>query len=193
MENLILNAIKRTEKPGRVRREGYVPAVIYGKDIDGGIAVKFEKGSFNKIIKENWGASKISVQLKDIKKYCVIKNIQKHPTTGDILHVDMQAIKMDEDLKLRVPFVFKGEESLQYDGLLLQIIKPDVEVLGKIDSIPSSIEFNVEGKKPGDKITLGDIQLNDGAKIVGESDEMVGVVIATQKTSEPNRNESDNI
>jgi len=176
MSEKVIRAIERKEKPKQARRNGYAPGVIYGRDLAGSIPVKFEMNKLRKELKQN--NQTISVKINDDVKDCIVKEVQFDCITGEILHVDLQTVSKDSYVKLKVPVYYSGKEKLESKGLLLQVLMTEVEVKGKVESIPESITIDVDNKELGDKILLKDLNVDKQVKILEESDSVLAVIIS---------------
>ncbi|TDT52030.1 50S ribosomal protein L25 [Fonticella tunisiensis] len=183
MSDAVIRAIERTEKPNRARKDGFVPGVIYGKGISSK-SVKFEAEKLKRLLRGCNKNGKIGVKIEEEIKQCVIKEIQKDPLTGNILHIELQIVNENDIVKLKVPVAFNGQDRLQERKELLQIFIPEVEVTGRAADIPGVISVNVENKKSGDKIYIKDISLGSKIKIENDPDEIIAVVTEAKELDE---------
>lgn len=183
MSNTI-RAMERSGKPGKVRRDGFIPGVIYGKGIAESIIVKFETRRFKRILKNQGRNARINVKMGDDEKSCIIKDLQFDPITNDILHVDLQAVTAETSVKLKVPVVFNGREALESERLVLQTFASEVELSGIMGSMPEVIEIDVSDKTAGDKVVVGEIKVKDKIKILNDSDEVLAVISAPREFKE---------
>lgn len=192
MVDSILQAIPRKEKPKKLRRNGFIPAVIYGEKYSDGLPVQFELIKFMRIINKHGRNAKLKISVDNEMKIGIIKEIQIDPVTDKILHLDIQLIEQDEDIKLKVPIVFTGVEILEANKLLLQIIEPEVNVYGKAGIIPDSIKIDVSSMKHGDKITVASLKLPEGVTVHTNSDMFAVVIVPKEeKAAAGNENSTD--
>ncbi|RKD24862.1 large subunit ribosomal protein L25 [Caminicella sporogenes DSM 14501] len=180
MSEAILRAFERTEKPKKCRRQGYVPGIIYGEGFENGQKIKIQLSEARELIKENTKNLRLWVQIGKEKKYGVIKEIQKHPMTKEIQHIDIQAISQKDKVRLKLPVIFEGREKMEQKGQILQVLISEVEVIGKIEKIPESININVSNKELGDSVKVKDIQLDDEIKILEDVNEVLAIVTAAK-------------
>lgn len=176
MEQIILNAEKRIKKSKKFREEGFIPGVIYGDNNGITNSVKFQEVPVKKILSKHGSNVKLWVKYGDEKKFGFIKEIQRHPVTNKIIHLDVQLVSKDHEVKLQIPIIFKGESDLNSKQLQVQIQKQEVDVLGKIDLIPEIITVDVSKKELGDTITSKDFNLDKQIKIHDKSDEVYGSI-----------------
>lgn len=192
MSESVLCAVERTEKPNKVRKEGFIPAVIYGKDTKS-TNIKLEQKELNRLILHGHTKnSKVKVKFKDEVKNCIIKEIQRDTVNGKILHVELQTIHSDDIIRLKVPVVFHGKERLASRQQVLQELYPEVKVVGKAADIPEFVSVDVGDRKLGEKITVKDIQIGDNLKIDEDENEIIAVVTAVKGYTEEENSEEDN-
>jgi len=177
MSEAVICAQERTEKARQARRKGFIPGVVYGKGIES-VSIKMDQKEFRRALQGRPKTSRISLKLGDDVKNCIIKEIQKDPINGQILHVDLQTIHSDDIIRLRVPVVFHGKEKLAANQLLIQEFITEVEISGKAADLPEFISIDVGSRKLGDKITVGDLTVGEGIKILEDADEILAVVSA---------------
>lgn len=183
MKQVILNATQRPKKTKKFREEGFIPGVVYGDGVAETDLVKFEEIPLKKILTTHGSNVKLWVKLGEDKKFGFIKEIQRHPVTNKIIHLDVQLVSKNHEIKLQIPITFKGEGDLRKRQLQLQSHKSQVEVLGKIDLMPEAISVDVSERNLGDTITLKDFNLDKQVKIHDKIDEVYGTI--TKLMGEP--------
>lgn len=179
MSEVVLCALERTEKAKKARRQGYIPGVVYGKDITSS-SIKLDEGEFRKALQGRPTTSRIKLRLGDEIKTCIIKDVQKDPINGQILHVDFQTIRSDEVIRLKVPVIFEGKEKLALKQLLLQEFIGEVEIMGKAADLPEFISIDVGNGNLGEKITVSDLNIGENIKVMDEPDEVLAVISAAK-------------
>ncbi|MDK2799811.1 MAG: large subunit ribosomal protein [Clostridiales bacterium] len=183
MEEILIRAIERKEKPKKARRDGFAPGVIYGEGFEKGLPVKFEMLKLKRFLKKHDESAKIWFKIREEQKYGIIKEVQRDPITGDIMHIDIQVITEGDRVNVKLPIVYKGKEALEQKKLLLQIFISELEVSGETDFLPESIIVNVKNKKPGQPITVRDIQLDAHLKIHHDANEVLAVITVPEEES----------
>mgnify|MGYP000394787607 CR=1 FL=1 len=178
MSEVVLNALERSEKAKKARRQGYIPGVVYGRDIESE-SIKLDQREFRRALQGRPITSRIKLKLGDEIKNCIIKEIQKDPINGQILHVDFQTIRSDQVIRLKVPVVFEGKEKLGSRQELLHEFINEVEIMGKAADLPEFISIDVGDRRLGDKITVSDINATN-FKVMEEPDEVIAVVTAAR-------------
>ena len=175
--------LERTEKDQKARTEGFIPGVVYGKGVES-VSIKLDQKDFRRAFQGRPMTSVFKLKLGDEVKNCIIKEIQRHPIKGEILHIDLQAIDKDEIIRLKVPVVFEGKEKLASNRYLLQEFINEVEIMVKAADIPELISVDVGNRELGDKITISDLPIGDDIKVLHDEDEILAVVSAAKVDSE---------
>lgn len=160
----------------RLRREGKVPAVIYGHGIEPA-HVAFDVDAVSTAI--HHGAHLLDVNVGNGSAETVlIKDVQFDFLGDHIIHVDLARVDLTEEVTVWVPIELAGEDNavgLKEVGALLQQPMTDLEVTCRADQIPDRIVVDVSELAAGESIAVGDITLPEG--VTAESDE--DAVIAT--------------
>lgn len=191
MERLRLKAERRSalgkEAVKKIRRERGIPGVVYGADIEA-VPVLIGWNEFNKLFREKAGGNAL-VDLEvpgAFKKNptVMIKDVQHHPVTDQICHVDFQAIKLTERIRVKVPVHEVGESPGVKNGGILDHVHRDIEVECLPAQIPERIDVDISTLDFGHSIHVGDIRFPEGVVSTMDSKEVVFTVVA-QRQEEP--------
>ena len=177
MEEIILNAMDRAKQPGKFKETGFVAGVLYGDGIIGAVSVKFQESSLMKLIAKHGTQAKVVITHGKDKKIGFIKEIQRHPCTHSLAHIDMQIVSKTHEIKMLLPINFKGEDHLVGKQLRLQIIKSKIHVLGRMDIMPDAVDTDVSAKELGDTITIKDFNLDKQIKVSDNENEIYGTIM----------------
>lgn len=185
MQEVILEAVERVKQSGKFKEDGYVPGVLYGDGITNAASVKFDEKALNKILSEHGPNAKIWINYMDSKKFGFIKEVQRKPMSAAVMHLDVQIVSKDHEIKRQIPIIYKGEDTLKTRQLQLQVYKTDITVFGKIAVIPDSVYVDVSESQLGDTITFSNLNLDDILKNENE-DTVFGMIISIRnQISEP--------
>ena len=157
----------------RVRREGRVPAVLYGHGTDArhvslpGHDVLLALRTANVLIRIEGlpGGSELALP----------KAVQRDPIRGSVEHVDLILVRRGEKVTVDVPLNVTGE--VHPDGLLDQQLV-QIAVEAEATNIPTGIAIDVEGMEIGSSVHAGDLSMPDGATLAVDADLLVLHVIA---------------
>ena len=191
MNETVLAATTRSGSAKRVRAEGFIPGILNKSDTTS-IAVQFKAGALNKIITNHGSNAKVYVEIEDEKLFGFVKEIQRNPVEGSIIHVAIQLVSMDQSVKMQLPIVFHGRDALGHRSLLLQVIKSEIEVEGKTVLIPEHVVVDVSEREDGATVTSADFDLPKGVELLDSEDEIYAVIkIAREMPAEEAEEESE--
>jgi len=167
-----------------LRRDGKVPAVLYGSDIQP-VSLSIQAKEIEVLLKNaKFSQQLINIDLGEgIRKPTMIKEIQFRPVKGDFLHIDFYEVNMDRKIRVNVPVVLKGKCIGIEMGGLLQIIRRELEVLCYPGEIPESIEIDVTDLNIGNSVHVNDIQLEGDMEIPADVNFTIVTVLAPKKES----------
>ena len=149
-----------------LRREGRVPAVIYGgKEEPTTIHVE-EKALVKLLMTGHFMNSLVNIELGKDSVRTLPKDVALHPVTDRPTHVDFLRLAKGAKIDVSVPVVFVNEEASPglKKGGVLNVVRHDLELVCDADKIPSEIEIDVTGKEVGDSIHISEIALPEGSE-----------------------------
>ena len=165
MEKIALEAQIKDKKASKVRKQGFIPSVLYGPSLKENLVLMFEKSNLKDIKKAYDENLIIDLKIGDKKYPSLIYDIQKDYLTGEIIHVDFY--KFDETKKVNVslPIEVIGKSPLQELGGMINKNIERLEVECSPLNIPTDIKVDISTLVEfGDNIYLKDIQLPEGVE-----------------------------
>ncbi|MDD4583821.1 MAG: 50S ribosomal protein L25 [Eubacteriales bacterium] len=173
----VIKADKRTDLSSgatkRLRKAGYLPGNIYGKNMDS-ISVTVKKDELRKNIVKLGRAAVFKLDTEGEEIFNVmVKDIQIAPLSGDFLHVDFIQISLTEEIKADVVIRIIGREHLEAKRYLLNRAMDTILVKGLPQDIPNEIDIDVSNMEVGDSKNIGDIQFPEGIVPEIEPDQLV--------------------
>ncbi len=177
MSDVKLNVEPRLElgsgPAGRYRTAGKVPATVYGLEADP-TSVLVGALELERILHGASGANTlITLNLADGDALALARQIQRHPTRGDLVHVDFVRIRRDVAVTAEVPLNLEGEAPGARAGGLLEQLIFSVTVEAVPGSIPNSITVDVSSLEMGDQIHISDLAVPAGVTLQHEAEELV--------------------
>lgn len=172
-----IRAEKRDETSSRLsrqlRKEGYLPGTVYGKDIEA-FPVKVKEDEFRKNLSKYGRNYLFNLEVEGQDTYTVmVKEIHHLPLGGKISNIDFHRISLAEEVKLELAIKIIGEERLDSKRLLLTSQINTIPVKGLPQDIPDNIEVDVSDLEDGDKIYVSDINVPNGIEFDIKDDQMV--------------------
>jgi large subunit ribosomal protein L25 len=188
MPDITLASESRTElgsRPsGRLRREGKVPAVVYGLGTDA-VAITVPARELQHILAGEAGANTlITLDVDGESVLTLARQIHRHPTKGQLVHVDFVRIDRDVAVSAEIPIHLLGEAEGVKDGGLLEQLLFHLTIEAMPGNIPVSIEIDVESLGIGDQLRIEDLTLPEGVTTQAESDFVVAQVAAPRVATE---------
>lgn len=150
----------------KVRRDGLVPAVVYGKGIEA-LNIRVEPKSLQQAIASHAGWNTLITLKGDGPfdgKVVILKDMKVDAIRREVQHVDFLAIDLKKALSVMVPVHPVGKSRGEKDGGTLQVIRHELEVFCLPANIPDAIEINVEALNIGDVLHINDIALPEGVE-----------------------------
>lgn len=162
-----------------IRQHGYVPGVLYGKSL-GSIPVKV----WEKDLTSLGGANLIEISLPEAIYPAVVREIQKHPLSGKVSHVDFQQVDLNETIKAEIPVHFTGEPAGVQKGGVLQYGERTIEVEALASDLPESLELDLTPLDVGDKLTAANLKENLKVKIISDPATVLAVITSPRLAEE---------
>ena len=174
---------ERGSRPaGRLRRSGLVPAVVYGLGNDT-VEVSVPARELNHILAA--GANTlITLKVGGDDALTLARQVQRHPTKGELLHVDFIRVRTDVAVSAEVALRLTGEPAGVKDGGVLEQLVFSVPVEAKPQDIPHELEADVSHLSIGDQIRMAEVSLPAGVVTTLEPDTLAAQVIAPRVVEE---------
>lgn len=159
----------------QIRREGKVPAVLYGHGAEPQhLALPAHESA---LIARNANAL---IEL-DIagggKELAIIKDIQRHVVRRELLHLDLLKVKRGEKVEVNIPIILTGEP---VSPAVAFVDLQELTILADVLKLPESLEVSVEGLEEGAQIFVGDLELPEGAELVSDAEQLAVSVAIPQ-------------
>lgn len=186
MKEVTLEATSRTDSGKGVARKlrsgGRIPGVVYGRE-EKPLAIELSYDSFH-IAMKGVGGENLLINLhidgKKTAKKAIIKDLQRDPVDGKLLHIDFMHISMTEEIKVTIPVVLEGTPDgvKNFGGIMSWVIR-NVEVSCLPKNIPDKITLDVSNLKIHDSIHVRDIQIENVEILENPDQTIVSIVPPT--------------
>lgn len=174
---MVLEATRRQVEGKAVRhlrRQGVIPGVLYGPMIDS-VPLQMKWTDLRLILKEAGGSSVIEVSFGDETYNALVRDVQRDPLRGDVLHVDFYRVRMDVAIRTDVPVVVTGQAVtiVENGGVVIQeMTTVTVECLPL--NLPSEVQIDVSGMQEiGDSILADQLPELEGVTYLVNEDDVV--------------------
>lgn len=185
MQQIALKAELRESGKGsahRVRAEGYVPAIVYGKNTSN-VSLKVNGRELNRVLHTGAGRNnlfRIEVGSEE-PRTCIIKEVQKNPISGQVIHIDLFQISLKDRITTSVAIILHGEDAIEKVGGILQHGMRELEIECLPTDIPDHISVDVSQLHIGQHISAGEIKLPEGVDLINEPEEVVVAIVAPKR------------
>jgi large subunit ribosomal protein L25 len=186
-EKVELKAQRRTvlgRQVKQLRREGWVPGVMYGHGFDS-VSLQFEEHSVERLLSHVGGSQLVSIKVAGQKEpeMALVRDIQRDVIKGTVLHVDLYRVQMTERLTAEIPLVIIGESPVirQHEGILLQGISAiEVECLpgDLVDEIAVDL---ADLQEVGEGVYVRDLAIPSGIDVLTDTDEMIVRIVPLEE------------
>ena len=160
----IRSALDSKGKTRALRKEGVVPAVIYGRNtapVSIQIAVQALPAGHTR-------SQVVQIDLEGKSRTALMREVQVHPLKDHVVHIDFQEVAPDEVVNLRIPLNFVGLTREQEKEGSFRIHVRSIPVRCKVKDAPASVDVPIGHLKIEDSSYLGDVNLGDSVRIIGQ-------------------------
>lgn len=191
MDQVTLRAVARTEtgsRPARrLRVQGRVPAVVYGRGIAPISVTVSARDLYSALHTEAGANALINVDVADGDTVLTVaREIQRHPVRGEITHLDLIKVSLDEAIEAEVGLEFLGEPiGVREAGGVLETIEVSVLIEALPTEIPPQIQIDVSELDVGDTVTIAHLPVVEGVTYLEDEDRPLATVIIPRIEEEP--------
>jgi len=186
LEILNLKASRREavgNGPARVlRRADKIPAILYGAKTEP-VKLTIDRMDLDPIFRSGAVAQKLlklQIDGADGGRNVMIKEVQRHPVSQNLLHMDLYEVSMDQKIKVMVPVVASGKSVGVEMGGMLQIIRRELEVFCLPDQIPENITIDITHLDIGDSFHVEELQLEGDVEVPAEVNFTILTILSTK-------------
>ena len=182
MENLIVNAVKRDvvgKKVKQLRREGLIPGVIYGSNIEP-MNITMNLHETSKVLSKATGSSLITIKVEGEKNVVVLlRETQKNFIRNEYIHIDFQAVSMTETIRAEVPVVTQGSSlAVKEHSAVLVNGLTSISVVALPNDLPDKFVVDLGAlNNIGDTILVRDLVAPENVEILSVPEDMIVTAI----------------
>ena len=177
----------------RLRKQGIVPGVIYGQG-KSAEPIQVARHDFERELRRHASENvmvDLAIEGADAQKV-LIKDVQHHPLTGQIVHVDFHSVSLTEKIRVTVAVELVGEPiGVSVGGGTLENHVREIEVDCLPSDIPAQITVEVSQMEIGDSVMLRDLDLGDGVSLAGDPDVSIAHLSAARVPEEDEIGEAE--
>ena len=175
------------EKPKQLRREGTLPAVLYGHDGSNSVPLKLSNYDAEALLrKATVNKSVITVNVPDLpwNGKVILREVQKHPWKNKLHHLSFFSIASQSEIEVSMPLHFVGDAvGVANKGGTLDTVMTEVQLKCPPDAIPQSLDVDVSDMDIGDALHVGELKLPAGTSVDLDPNLLVVSVLAPRKAA----------
>ena len=170
----------------RLRKQGFIPGVIYGGGNDP-FAFSVHERELRRALTTDHGLNAIlDVAVDGDARPAIVKEYQRDPVTGRVTHVDLVQVRLDRVIQTAVGIELVGDSPGVREGGVLQQVAREITVEALPMEVPERIEVDVSGLAVGDSIRLEDVTIPSGVRFVDDAHEtVIATVTVPTRVEEP--------
>jgi len=184
MEEYVLEAQERTvigKKVKALRREGLLPAIVYGSGIDP-VAITLNTKEVLQTLRVIGANTLVTIKLGKKEHLVLVRDIQREVIKRDLLHMDFQEVSLEENISSTVPIVLVGDAPVvkEFEALLITNME-EIQIEAKAKDLPDTISVDISTLlNIGDNILIKDLVISGDVTILEDPEDVV--IVATLPT-----------
>jgi large subunit ribosomal protein L25 len=183
MPEIVVTAESRTESGKnanrRLRIKGFIPGVLYGAKKEA-LPVSVSPKDIGTVLKSASGENTLfDLELKGSRRKVILKEFQREPLKGKLLHVDFYEVALDKRIEVKVHIEILGVPvGVKTQGGILDFVTRELEIECLPTEIPEKISVDVTGLELGKHLRVSDLQIPDNVTVLTEPGVVVVHVVA---------------
>ncbi|MBV9595839.1 MAG: 50S ribosomal protein L25 [Chloroflexi bacterium] len=168
----------------RLRREGIIPANIYGHGASR--AIQAPARALDRLLASGGRTSVIAIAFDGRSETALVKGVQRDPRSGQIVHIDFQAVSMDQEVTSAVPVRFVGESEAvtRLDGVMTHP-RTELHVTARAANLPDAVEVDVSVlTELHGAIHVSDLPASSTYRILDPAEEVLAIVLPPKREVE---------
>lgn len=160
-----------------MKREDWIPGVVYGKDLN--LPIAFSGKEINRIFTRHGyhGVFSLEIEGENEPLMVLVREVQRNPIKGNYLHVDLLRVRADEKINSMVSVQLLNEEIINRKGFIVQTLARELEISCFPDDIPDSFVVDLASLEVGDTITAEDLDIPDNVELLSEAETVLATIL----------------
>jgi large subunit ribosomal protein L25 len=170
----------------RLRREGLVPGVVYGGGDGDCTSFKVDSRALRQVLVD--GSALIDLQVGGRTRPVIVKDQQLHPVRGEVVHIDLLEVRLDEKIQTTVAVHVEGVEESPgvKEGGVLEQVTHQLNIEALPTAIPEYVPVDVSGMEIAATMTLSEVSVPEGVTFLDDPEEtVIATVVVPTEVEEP--------
>lgn len=174
-----------------MKREDWIPGVVYGKDLN--LPIAFSGKEINRIFTRHGyhGVFSLEIEGENEPLMVLVREVQRNPIKGNYLHVDLLRVRADEKINSMVSVQLLNEEIINRKGFIVQTLARELEISCFPGDIPDSFVVDLASLEVGDTITAEDLDIPDNVELLSEAETVLATILLPSMEEEEEEEEED--
>lgn len=164
-----------SSKGRQLRKNGYIPAIVYGKNLDASISIQIDASAASKLLKSNAIGSQIKLTVGEETYSTMLKDYSIDPLNYRLLHLDFQVLTSGEKVSVKASINLLNKDKVPVEGVLQELVS-DLEYTALPKDLIDHIDVDLEGLAIGDGIQLKDLAIAQDERYNFHDDPMTDIV-----------------
>lgn len=175
MKNLVLNKREKNISCRKERKNGFVPGIMYGKNMQNFL---FEVGDIevNREIDKIGEHGIVNVLINGQNKEALLKEVQRDPVNRKIIHLDLQEISQMDKIKTNIPITFVNEGMVSKNGGIVQKEKNSIKVECSANNLPKSINVDLNDLNFKNVLRISDVEFSEDLIVIDDLNSVIASV-----------------
>ncbi len=161
-----------------LRRDGFVPAIVYGHKMEP-TAIKLSELRLNRLLGLSGENVIINMEIDEGEPEIVIlKELQIDPVTRRIIHADFMRVSLEEQVRTHIPIALTGTAHGVSEGGVQEFLLRELDIECQVGKMPERIEIDVSSLNIGEQIRVGDVKLDEEMTVFDDLSTIIVTVVA---------------
>ena len=185
-----LTADERSERGSRavrrLRRDGLVPGVVYGGSDGDSTSFKVDSRALRHVLVD--GSALIDLEVGGRTRPVIVKDQQLHPVRGEVMHIDLLEVRLDEKIQTTVAVHIEGTEEAPgiKEGGVLEQVTHQLNIEALPTAIPEFVSVDVSGMEIAATMNLSEVAVPEGVTFLDDPEEtIIATVVVPTEVEEP--------
>ncbi|MDF2548668.1 MAG: hypothetical protein K0R93_3566 [Anaerosolibacter sp.] len=164
----------------RVRNSGHIPGVVYGHHVATRL-IEVDQKKIDGIVRSHGTNVLLSLDMDGRDSTVIIKELQRHPITHHIMHVDFQEVSHDEKIHTTVPIILRGREKVESKNSVVQHQLRELHIECLPQHVPNSIELDITMLSPNHPLRIADMEFSTELTVLNEPNEVIASLTRAER------------
>ncbi|QEK13407.1 50S ribosomal protein L25 [Crassaminicella thermophila] len=186
--------LKKKNELKKLRKEGFIPAIIYAHNKKTK-QIKLNRQEVDKTLNHYGVGSSVYLEMGNEIKHAIIKDIQRHTTKLNVLHIDLQELDANEKVRVKIPIHLVNKSAVESSTSVIQQQMTELEIQTYPKYLKQSIEVDVSNIKYGEPFIVSQLEIyNDpNIEVLNGAEEIVALLTESTKLEEKEDQDSDDL